>query len=268
MSQHDSERVADGREVPDADDARLDLAFDDLVSLVDGDLADELDDPLDDEVDPLDDDDDLDDGDDLDDDEDEDDDDLDDEDEDDDLDDDDDDLDDEDEDLDDEDEDDLDDATDDEIDLVVALYREDGQPVALSLPKALANDLDELITQLRRLPGDAGSAGMVSIASEFFVICRVRGRTVQVLLSDGVSANDWPIARDVVDYLGVEVPDPDDDSEPVGDLELLADQGLSDFELERYATDLDEDSDELLSRIAKKMKFGDQFKRAVAQPHR
>ncbi|MCB0891880.1 MAG: tRNA adenosine deaminase, partial [Propionibacteriaceae bacterium] len=42
-----------------------------------------------------------------------------------------------------------DDATEDDIDLVVALYREDGQPVAVPLGIELANDLDELIAQLR-----------------------------------------------------------------------------------------------------------------------
>jgi len=164
--------------------------------------------------------------------------------------------------------DDLDDASDDEIDLVVAIYREDGTPVVVSMPKDLANDFDELVTQLRRLPADAGVVGMVSIASEFFVICRVRGRNVQVLLSDAVSANDWPIARDVADYLGVDIPDPDDDSEPIGDLALLTDQGISDFDLEGYATDLDEDSDELLGQIAERMRLGSQFRHAVAHPHR
>lgn len=160
--------------------------------------------------------------------------------------------------------DDLDDASEDEVDLVVALYREDGQAVAVALPKDLANDLDELINQLRRLPADAGAIAFVSIAGEFFVICRVRGRTVQVLLSDGVSANDWPIARDVADYLGVEIPDPDDDSEPMGDLALLADQGVSDFDLETYATDLDEDADAIVLRIVDRMRLGQLFRQAMA----
>lgn len=244
---------------PDADDLDDDLD--------DADLDDDLDDEDDEELDPLDDADelhattlqedivDLHDDDDEQDDLDDEDDDLD-EDDDDDLDDD--------EDDDDDDFDDLEDATDEDVDLVVALYREDGEPVAMSLPWTLANDLDELIVQLRRLPADAGVAAMVSIAGEFFVIVRVRGRNVQVLLSDVVSANDWPLARDVVDLLGIEVPDPDDDSEPVGDLTLLADQGLSDFDLETWASDLDEDSDQLLERIAARINFGEQFRRAVA----
>ena len=57
-----------------------------------------------------------------------------------------------------------DDATDEDVDLIVALYREDGQPMALALDYDLANDLEALITQLRRIPGDG--VALISIASE------------------------------------------------------------------------------------------------------
>ena len=74
--------------------------------------------------------------------------------------------------------DDLEDASEDEIDFVVALYNDDGERVAVPMEPMLANDFDELITQLRRLPGDAGAVGMVSIDHQFYVIVRVRGRNV------------------------------------------------------------------------------------------
>ncbi len=165
----------------------------------------------------------------------------------------------------DEDEDDYpEDASEDDVDLVVALYREDGQPVAVALDVELANDLDELIDQLRRIPGDGGAAGLVSVASEFFVIVRVRGKHVQVLLSDALAANDWPIARDVVDFLGVEPPEDEDEAGPVGDLDLFADSGLPDFELEAIASDYEEDTAVLAERVADKVKFGPQFKKVVA----
>ena len=154
------------------------------------------------------------------------------------------------------------DATEDDIDVVVALYREDGQPVAVAMAMELANDLDELINQLRRIPGDGGAVGLVSIASEFFVIVRVRGKHVQVLLSDELAATDWPIARDVADFLGSELPDDDEDAGPIGDLDILADVGMPDFELEALC-DADEDSDALVERIAKKVKFGPQYRKTV-----
>ena len=73
------------------------------------------------------------------------------------------------------DDDDLEDAAEDEIDFVLAAYREDGQPYVQALAKDLANDFDELIIQLRRLPGDAGALGFVSLVEEVFVLVRVRG---------------------------------------------------------------------------------------------
>ena len=63
-----------------------------------------------------------------------------------------------------------------------------GSRYVQELAKDLANDLDELIVQLRRLPGDAGAIGFVSLVEEVFVIARVRGQHVQVLLSDGTAA--------------------------------------------------------------------------------
>lgn len=169
-----------------------------------------------------------------------------------------------DDDFDDDDDYDLEDATEDDVDLVVAVYREDGQPQVVPLDYDLANDLDELVRQLSRLPGDSGADGFVSVAGDFFVIVRVRGRSVEVLLNDAGAANDWPIARDVVDFLGEEVPDDDEEPAPVGDLEMFAASGLGAFELEQIATDYDEDSDTLVLQIAEKLKLGAEFAAAVA----
>ena len=162
-----------------------------------------------------------------------------------------------------EDEDEPEDAADDEIDFVLAAYREDGQPYVQSLAKDLANDLDELVVQLRRLPGDAGALGFVSLVEEVFVIARVRGPHVQVLLSDATAANEWPIARDVADYLGEEIPDEEDDSEPMGDLGLVADLGLSDFDMGAIIDDLDMGSDEMLVAIAERIKLNPQFQKVA-----
>jgi putative tRNA adenosine deaminase-associated protein len=159
---------------------------------------------------------------------------------------------------------DLEDAADDEIDFVLAAYREDGQPYVQSLGKDLANDLDELIVQLRRLPGDAGALGFVSLVEEVFVITRVRGQHVQVLLSDAAAASDWPIARDVVDYLGEEpLDDEDEEGEPIGDLGIVADLGLSDFDMGAIIDNLDLSSVEMLTEIAEKIKLNPQFRKAV-----
>jgi putative tRNA adenosine deaminase-associated protein len=160
--------------------------------------------------------------------------------------------------------DDLDDAAPDEIDFVVAAYREDGQPMVQALAADLANDLEELIIQLRRLPGDAGAVGFVSLVEEVFVIARVRGQHVQLLLSDGGAATEWPIARDVADMLGEEIPDPEDEeAEPMGDLGILSDLGVSDFDMSTLIDNLDLSSDQMLIEIADKIKIGPQFRKVA-----
>ncbi len=164
---------------------------------------------------------------------------------------------------DDDDEDDLEDAADDEIDFVIAAYREDGQPFVQSLASDLANDLEELIVQLRRLPGDAGALGFVSLVEEVFVIVRVRGQHVQVLLNDGAAAGDWPIARDVADLLGEDIPDPEDESEPMGDLGILADLGVSELDLGTLVDDLDRGSDQVLIEVAGRINLNPQFQRVA-----
>ncbi|MFT4164909.1 MAG: tRNA adenosine deaminase-associated protein [Microlunatus sp.] len=163
----------------------------------------------------------------------------------------------------DEDDDEPEDAQADEIDFVLAAYREDGQPNVVALAADLANDLEELITQLRRLPGDAGAIGFVSLVEEVLVIVRVRGRHVQVLLNDTAAALDWPIARDVLDLLGEELPDPDDDAESIGDLGIFADLGLSEFDLGAIVDDLDLASDQALMDIADRIKIGPQFRKVA-----
>ena len=167
------------------------------------------------------------------------------------------------EDADEDEDDDLEDATDEEIDFVLAAYREDGQPYVATLASDLANDLEELIVQLRRLPGDAGATGFVSLVEEIFVIVRVRGQHVQVLLSDGGAATDWPLARDVADFLGEEITDDDEDDEPMGDLSILADLGLNDFDMGAIIDDLDLSSDQMLIAVADKIKLNPQFRKAA-----
>jgi putative tRNA adenosine deaminase-associated protein len=170
-----------------------------------------------------------------------------------------------DEDEDDEDDDEIEDAADDEIDFVLAVYREEGQLMVQTMDNDLANDLEELIAQLRRLPGDAGAMGFVSLVEEVFVLVRVRGQRVQVLLNDAAAAGDWPIAHDVADFLDEDIPDPDSDeeSEPMGDLGIVADLGMSDFDMGALIEDLDLGSDQMLIEIADKIKLNPQFRRAA-----
>jgi putative tRNA adenosine deaminase-associated protein len=67
----------------------------------------------------------------------------------------------------------------------------------------------------------------------------------------------------VADLLEAEIPDPDDDPEPMGDLGLLSDLGLSDFDLGAIIDNLDLSSDQMLFQVADKLKIGPQFRRVA-----
>lgn len=166
---------------------------------------------------------------------------------------------------DDDEDDDVEDALEEDVDFIMAMYREDGTPVVSALDIDLANDLDDLIAHLQRLPGDSGASALVSIAGEFFAAVRVRGRHVHVALSDIYAAEAWSLARDIVDFLGLEVPDDDDEDGLVGDLDLFADQGLSELALEAICADYDADSDTLALHVADQIHFGPQARKVAEQ---
>lgn len=168
-------------------------------------------------------------------------------------------------DIDDEEDADVEDALEDDIDFIMALYREDGTPVVTPLDMDLANDLDDLIAHLQRLPGDSGASALVSIGGEFFAAVRVRGRHVHVVLNDVYAAEAWSLARDIVDFLGIEVPEDDDEDGLVGDLDLFADQGLSEMALEAICADYDADSDVLALHVAEAIHFGPQARKVAEQ---
>jgi putative tRNA adenosine deaminase-associated protein len=160
----------------------------------------------------------------------------------------------------------LEDAEDDEIDFCVAVYREDGEPTGVALEPDLANDFEALIDYLQRIPGDAGAIGLVSLDSEVLVAVRVRGpRHVQVLVSDAYFVDTWPIVRDAIDFLGVEVGTGDiPEDGPVGDLGMFADQGVSEMDIEAMFMEGDElTSEDIAERIANGARFGGVFRKAV-----
>ena len=67
----------------------------------------------------------------------------------------------------------------------------------------------------------------------------------------------------MADYLGEEIPEEEDEPEPMGDLGMLADLGLSDFDLGAIIDDLDLGSDEMLMAIADKIKLNPQFRKVA-----
>jgi putative tRNA adenosine deaminase-associated protein len=142
------------------------------------------------------------------------------------------------------------------VDFALVAYREEGVWQLQEVNADKAADLDVFAAELRRYPGDNGALGMVSVDEDFFLLVRVLGANLRILLSDVTAATDWPIARSAVDHLGLPLPDDDEEPEPAGDLDIVADAGLGPMDMGALLDDLDLYPDEVLGDIAGKLGFG------------
>ena len=151
-------------------------------------------------------------------------------------------------------------------DVAVVVYREDDTWDVDLLPPALNEDLAGLIAVLRQQPSICGTIGLAAVEDDFFVAVRVTGGQATVFLSDLTAAVDWPLARQVMAYLDLDVPDDDEDLDqvlPAGDLSIFADLGLDEMDLGMIAGNLDLFPDEALAIIARKLGFGQAYERAL-----
>src|ERR1700745_1620977 len=93
-------------------------------------------------------------------------------------------------------------------DIAVIVYREEDDAwEADVLPTALTEDLAGLIQALRQQPSIGGTFGLVAVGDDFFVALRAFGGQISVFLSDLTAAVDWPLARQVLAHLEIDVPD-------------------------------------------------------------
>ncbi len=150
-------------------------------------------------------------------------------------------------------------------DFAVVVYREDDMWEAEVLPVAVIADLDGLIHALRQQPSIGGTIGLVAVGDDFFVALRVFGAHVAIFLSDVTAGVEWPLARQVLDYLDVPIPEDEDLDQvlPAGDLSIFTDLGVDEMELGALAGDLDLYPDEVLASLAGRMGFAQAFERAL-----
>jgi putative tRNA adenosine deaminase-associated protein len=154
--------------------------------------------------------------------------------------------------------------TDDGVDFALAAYREEGDWQVQELAHDQLSDVETLSHALRRFPGDGGAVGMVAIDEDFFLIIRVAGATTRVLLSDVTAADEWELATSAVEFLGLPLPEDDDEEQvPAGDLDLLGDMGMQAMDMAVLLDDVDLYPDEMLSEIARQLGFGELFDDAV-----
>ena len=106
---------------------------------------------------------------------------------------------------------------------------------------------------------------MVAVDEDFFLIVRVAGATTRVLLSDLTAAEDWELASSAIEFLGLPelALEDEDDQVPAGDLDLLGDLGVRAMEMGLLLDDVDLYPDEILSDVARRLGFGEQFDDSV-----
>lgn len=140
-------------------------------------------------------------------------------------------------------------------DFAVVASLEDGLWELGRLPDRLVGDLAGVCAALRQQPGDGVCLALLDVADDFFVAVRTGVEHPRFLLSDVSAAQEWPLARAVLDRLGVH--DTDGDAVlPAGDLSIFTDLGMDEMELGAILADLDAYADEMLFRIADRLGFG------------
>jgi putative tRNA adenosine deaminase-associated protein len=148
----------------------------------------------------------------------------------------------------------------------IAGFREGGMWRCAPLPPAVLGDLSVLLSALRSQSPEGGPFVIANVDDEFFLIARTDGPRVSLLLSDLTASVEYPLAAQVLDRLGEEPPEDDELDEvwPIGDLDLFADLGLPEDEMERMLDDIDAYPDEMLDAIVERIGVEDTFTQATA----
>jgi len=144
-----------------------------------------------------------------------------------------------------------------ELDIAVAAWHEDGRWTLGVLPDP--TDIAQIITSLKSQQTNGGAIALISIDEEFFILIRVLGSHISFFLSDATCAFDYPVAEELLDIADLPMPEEEDDANPIGQIEILADLGMSGMEISALCDDAELFPDEQLEAIANRLGFGDQF---------
>ena len=143
----------------------------------------------------------------------------------------------------------------------IAVVREEGKWRCTTMESSALTELDAAITELRKIRSTGAVFGLLDVDDQFFLIVRPGPGGVQLLLSDAAAALDYDIAADALDLLRVDPPAEYDEDEvwPEGALDVLADIGLPEGELQVIIGEVDLYPDEQLQMIAQRCGFADEF---------
>jgi putative tRNA adenosine deaminase-associated protein len=147
----------------------------------------------------------------------------------------------------------------------IAAYRDGGVWRAEPLPPAVLDDLGVLLQALRSQQPEGGPFVVACVDEEFFLIARLDGARISLLLSDLTASVEYPLAEQALARLGEEPPDDDELDEvwPVGDLDLFADLDFPEDEMEQVLDDIDAYPDEMLETIIERIGLAEVYARAT-----
>ncbi|MDQ1749294.1 MAG: hypothetical protein QOE71_350 [Pseudonocardiales bacterium] len=148
----------------------------------------------------------------------------------------------------------------------VAAFRDSGRWRCEALPPAMLEDLASVLSALRAQPPEGGPFVVASVDEEFFLIARLHGARIDLLLSDLTAAVEFPLAAQVLERLGEDPPEDDELDEvwPIGELDLFSDLELPEDEMEQILDDLDAYPDEMLDSVISRIGLEQQFREALA----
>ena len=143
-------------------------------------------------------------------------------------------------------------------DFGVIAWREDSQWSVAQLTDTdeLGAIMDQVIAKSRQY---GGAIALVAISEDFFIVAREIGTEMKMMISDATFALENDLAVDLLEMLDLPFPEEDDDSQPGGDVDLLADLGINDMELEAIAADTELFPDEAIEAIENRLGFGSEF---------
>ena len=147
----------------------------------------------------------------------------------------------------------------DDVDIALAAYREEGVWQLEELTDTALASLETLASGLRRFPGDGGAIGLLALDEDVFLLVRVTGPRVRILLSDVTAADIYDLAREALEHLGLPYPEEEDEPSPAGDLDIVGDLGMRAIDMGVLIDDFDLYPDEMLSDIAARLGFGPAF---------
>jgi putative tRNA adenosine deaminase-associated protein len=152
----------------------------------------------------------------------------------------------------------------DEVDFVVAAYRSGGVWRVDEMKSSLGHDLEAMGEALARFRSDVGVLALMSVNDDFFVLARRDATGTRLVLSDVTAVEESDLAGDVADLMDLPDLDDDEDPQPGGDLDMLADLGVSADDLADVCDDDDDASaEDMLLDLADRLGFADELEAAL-----